>query len=72
MAYQWQQSRVNLGYSVVPLSEEESANLPYLVYQVSPSQLPIIIDDQSQGRDDPLRLLKYSEFNYGAMLPLAE
>ncbi len=70
IAQQWQLTRVNLGYKAQPLLEDEMQAIPYIIYGISSSQLPIVEDNQSQGNDNPHRILHYGQLKYAAMLSL--
>ena len=69
IAQTWKDNKNNPGYYSEMISTLTSFP-PYQLYSVSITKLPILKEDKSNSRPNPLKILEYSEGTYAAMLPL--
>ena len=69
IAKTWKAEKINLGY----YSKILDTNLPlppYILYSISTTKIPVVNEDKSGRSLNPLRIIKYSEVYYAAMLQL--
>ncbi len=68
IAVNWKQTRINTGPQTRSL-EEDKYPLHY-VYVISPGGHLVAVEDNTQGGSEYVRIIKYTESRYGALLPL--